>query len=87
MKVTINIPADAYKKLQQKDKKELTALECIVLNGMIQTDKRGCKYCEHNLYDGVYQGSNICDKDRTHIDPFSEGDCSGFKPKAEVFKD
>ena len=47
----------------------------------MQSGKIGCKYCKYNLFDHIYMGTNICDKYRTHIDPYSEGYCDGFESR------
>ena len=41
--------------------------------------QQGCKYCANNEFDFVHPGSNICSEYATHIDPYSEGYCDGFK--------
>lgn len=41
--------------------------------------QQGCKYCANNEFDFVHPGSNICSEYTTHIDPYSEGYCDGFK--------
>lgn len=43
--------------------------------------KQGCKFCKYNMFDHINMGTNICDKDRTHINPYSEGYCDGFEPR------
>lgn len=43
--------------------------------------QQGCRYCAHNEFDYVHMGSNICSKYTTHINPYSEGYCDGFKSR------
>ena len=40
----------------------------------------GCKYCKHNRFDGVNQGSNICGRYLDHIDPYDDRYCDEFEP-------